>query len=125
MSNMKFASKDASRILGRLDVLAKTIQEKYADFGFSFDDAKGMVNDLDTVADRVEIDSFGKESFTSRQAEVLQKESDEPYMGTYKNPMQPIQTESDEPYMKAYGDDQSSAVIHGKAENGRPLAQGH
>jgi len=36
--------------------------------------------------------------------------------------MKPIQTNADEPYMSAYGDDQSSAVNHGKSTIGRPLA---
>ena len=54
--------------------------------------------------------------------EVLQRDADEGYMDTFKNPQAPIQTEADEPYMRAYSDDQSSAVHHGKSDTGRPLA---
>ena len=86
-----------------------------------FETAKAIVNDLDKTADEIESSTFGKESFTKRQAEVIQKESDEPYMGTFKNPMAPVQIESDEPYMAAYKDDQSSAVRHGQSTTGRPL----
>ncbi len=125
MSVFKFAAKEADAHLGRIDRIAKLIQEKYASLALSFEEAKEMVNTLDATADAVEIDTFGKESFVRRQAEVIQKEGDEPYMGTFKNPMAPVQTEGDEPYMRAYADDQSSAVIHGKAENGRALAPGH
>ena len=112
----------AENILTRLDKVAETIQANASAWGIPFDDAKAIVNALDKTADDVEVLSFGKESFTKRQAEVIQKETDEPYMATFKNPMAPIQVESDEPYMKAYADDQSSAVIHGVAENGRKLA---
>jgi hypothetical protein len=87
-----------------------------------FDVAKEVVNDLDRTADEIEQASFGKESFTRRQAEVLQREPDESYMDTFRNPMQPRQTDSDEPYMSAYKDDQSSAVNHGQSTSGKPLA---
>lgn len=118
----KFAAKDADAILGRLDKMAAHIQANHESWGMPFETAKAIVNDIDTVADAIEASTFGKESFLNRQAEVLQKESDEPYMSTFGNPMKPIQTESDEPYMKAYSDDQSSAVHHGKSTTGRPLA---
>lgn len=118
----KFASKDADQILGRLDRIARHIQANHESWGMPFDTAKAMVNELDKTADEVEIAAFGKESFQKRQAEVIQKDSDEKYMDAFRNPMAPIQTESDEPYMKAYSDDQSSAVIHGTSETGRKLA---
>jgi len=122
MSLPKFASKDADQILGRLDRMARHIQANHESWGMPFDTAKAMVNDLDKTADDIEIAAFGKESFQKRQAEVIQRDADEKYMDTFKNPMAPVQTESDEPYMKAYGDDQSSAVIHGTSETGRKLA---
>ncbi len=125
MSKLTPAQKEANSILNRFDRMASLIQTKYAEMGLEFAEAKEMVNTLDQVADKIEISAFGKESFENRRAEVIQKEPDEPYMGTFKNPMSPVQTESDEPYMRAYADDQSSAVIHGKAENGRALAPGH
>jgi hypothetical protein len=125
----KFASQDADRILARLDKIAATVQEKYAEWGMPFDTAKEITNALDTTADEIEVVAFGKESFDLRQAEVLsktaqviQREPDEKYMDTFANPSQPRQVEADEPYMAAYKDDQSSAVNHGKSTTGRPLA---
>ncbi len=98
-----------------------------------------MVGDLDTVADKVEAASFSPEQLQARQAkvvaanvakeqakkaQVLQRDSDEGYMATFANPMKPIEGDADEkPYMGLYGDDQSSAVHHGKQEeNGRAIA---
>lgn len=125
MSAFKFSAEEANEHLRMIDRLVPLIQRKYAAMELSFEEAKDMVNRFDSLADAIELDTFGKESFTVRQAEVLQKEPDEPYMGTFKNPMKPLQTESDEPYMKAYADDQSSAVIHGTSTTNRPLAPGH
>lgn len=134
----KFASEEADKILARLDRSARTIQANHQQWGMPFEVAKAIVNDLDKTADEIEIATYGEDSFLARQAEVVkqastgktaevvQAEPDEPYMGTFKNPMAPIQVESDEPYMKAYGPpDQSSAVIHGKSTSGKPLAPGH
>ena len=122
MSMPKFAAEAANNVLTRLDKIAGTIQANFEAWGMPFETAKEIVNDIDKTADEIETATFGKESFTKRQAEVIQKESDEPYMATFANPMAPIQVESDEPYMKAYKDDQSSAVHHGKSTTGRPLA---
>lgn len=121
MTMPKFAAKDADSILSRLDKIAAHIEANHEAWGMPFETAKAIVNDLDTVADTVEVASFGVQSFEKRQAEVLQKESDEPYMSAYANPMAPVQTESDEPYMSAFSDDQSSAVRKGKSSTGRPL----
>ncbi len=121
----KFAAQDADLILQGLDKLAEETQANYETAGLTFEAAKAIVNRIDKLADEIEISSFGKESFLARRAEVIQKDSDEKYMGTFENPMAPVQLESDEPYMKAYSDDQSSAVIHGKSSVGRPLAPGH
>jgi len=132
MTMPKFAAADANRILGRLDRLANEIQTNHDSWGMPFDTAKDLVNELDKTADEVEMAAFGEESLQNRQievvtasskkAEVIQRDADEKYMDTFKNPMQPHQIEADEPYMKLYGDDQSSAVNHGKSETGRPLA---
>jgi hypothetical protein len=115
-------SKQASAVLGRLDRIAANVQANHEKWGMSFEAAKGLVNDLDRVADEIEVFSFGTDSFACRQAEVLQKDADEGYMATFTNPMKPIQTDGDEPYMSAYADDQSSAVRKGKGGDGRPLA---
>lgn len=121
MTMPKIAKSEAELILARLDKLAGYIQKNASAWGIPFDDAKGMVNDLDRTADEIETAAFGVESFQTRQAEVIQKESDEPYMATFENPQSPHQVEADEPYMSAYSSDDSSGVNHGKSENGKPL----
>ena len=122
MTMPKFAAEQANGMLTRLDKIARKIQAEHESWGMPFALAKAIVNDLDRTADEIEVVAFGKESFEKRQAEVILKNPDEPYMDTFGNPMAPVQTDADEPYMRAYADDQSSAVNHGKAENGRPLA---
>ena len=117
------------QILARLDRMAATVQENHEKWGLKFAAAKDLVNEIDKTADELEMAAYGEKSFTVRQAqifgktaEVIQKDADESYMETFKNTMAPIQTEADEKYMSAYGDDQSSAVNHGKSSTGRPLA---
>ena len=125
----KFASQDADRILARLDRIAATVQDKYASWGMPFEQAKEIVNALDKTADEIEAASFGRSSLARRQAEimsrsaaVIQRDSDEAYMDTFKNPMQPHQVDADEKYMSLYKDDQSSAVGLGESMTGRKLA---
>lgn len=118
----------ADHILARLDRMASTMQERHEQIGVPFTAAREIVNTIDKLADEFETMAYGAESLTIRQAstmklgEVLQRDADEGYMDTFKNPQAPIQTEADEPYMRAYSDDQSSAVHHGKSDTGRPLA---
>jgi hypothetical protein len=122
---------DADKVLARLDRMAKIIQEKHKTWGMRYVVAKSLVNEIDRIADSLETVTYGPESMLARQANVMglskdakvfERDSDEAYMTTFDNPMSPHQVEADEPYMKAYGDDQSSAVLSGKATNGRPLA---
>ena len=122
MTMPKIAKTEANAILGRLDKISTYIQKNAEKMGMPFEDAKGIVNDLDRTADEIELAAFGKDSMLQRQAEVIQKESDEPYMATFENPQSPVQTEADEPYMSAYSSDDSSGVHHGKDESGKPLA---
>src|ERR1700676_2330615 len=119
---VKFSHEQAERLLGRLDRIAATIQDNAEKWGMPFKTAKEIVNALDKTADEIEVSSFGPESFTSRQAEVLEKEKDESYMTAFDNPQAPVQTESDEPYMSEFKTDQSSGLHHGKSTTGRPLA---
>jgi len=122
----KFAAQDAEAILTRIDTMAKTIQANHESWGMPFEAAKAIVNDLDKTADAIEVAAFGKESFTRRQAEVLKHDADEPYMGTFKNPMEVHQRDADEPYMERYNmPDQSSIVQHGMDSTGRKLAPGN
>jgi hypothetical protein len=118
----------ANQILGTFDNLAKGVQTRYASWGMSQEEAKRVVNALDKAADEFEASVFGQSSLQARQIEVLKqakvilKDSDEPYMDTFNNPTKPIQTDGDEPYMAAYRDDQTQGVQTGKSSVGRPLA---
>ena len=120
-------SKQASEILGRLDRIASTIQANHGEWGMPFEQAKTLVNQIDQVADAVEVMSFGEQSLQTRQrevmAQVIQQDADEPYMGTFERGTV-VQSDADEPYMGAYGDDESSEVRKGKSTVGRPLAKG-
>lgn len=143
---IKMAKNDAEALLPRLDKMANYIHANWQAWGCSEPAAREMVGLLDKLADEIELGTMGPESlqirqtemvagpeaaqklaadFKAKRAQVLQRDSNETYMDTFKNPMAPIQTEGDEPYMKAYGDDQSSAVIHGESTTGRDLAPGH
>jgi hypothetical protein len=128
MALTKEAKAKVDNVLGRLDKMAGFIQANASKWSMDFDTAKGLVNNLDVVADEIEKMAYGAESAIRRQievlktAEVISRDSDEPYMDAFKNPMDPVMTNADEPYMSAYGDDQSSAVHHGKSTTGRPLA---
>jgi hypothetical protein len=132
MSTQRISHEEAKKLvdaaLTRLDGLANGIQAKFACMGLDEASAKAVVNGLDKAADAIESAFYGTDSLVERQVEalkqakVLQRESDEPYMATFDSPMAVHQQESDEPYMSAYNDDQSAAVINGKANNGRPLA---
>src|ERR1700688_4256521 len=102
MSMPKFATQDANTILSRLDRVAGDIQANYEKWGMEFETAKGLVQDLDRTADEIELATFGKESFARRQAEVIRREPDEPYMTTFDVNPSPVQIEADEPYMKLY-----------------------
>ncbi len=125
----KFATDEANTILSRLDKAAGTIQANYEKWGMDFDVARELVQDLDKTADEVELAAFGKESFQRRQAEVIRREPDEPYMTTFDVNPKPIQIEADEPYMKLYNlgdpergrEDQSSNMLHGISTTDRPL----
>jgi hypothetical protein len=129
MSMPKFATDQANNILSRLDRVAGAIQANYEKWGLDFETARALCHDLDKTADEIEEASFGKESFTRRQAEVIRREPDEPYMETFKVNPSPVQIEADEPYMKLYdlGDpmrgreDQSSNMLHGISTTDRPL----
>lgn len=121
-----FEKKVANEILTRLDHNAELISANAAKWGIPEKVANAIIRDLDLIADNVEVQAFGRESLATRQkvvlAKVIQKESDEPYMNAFENPMAPLLTNSDEPYMQAYADDQSSAVRDGKSSTGLPLA---
>jgi hypothetical protein len=129
----KEASEKVSNILGRLDKVAGEIQANHEQWGVPFDTAREVVNNLDKVADKIEQAAFGEDSMIKRQAEVLnelkknaqviQRDSDEKYMDSFVTDQGVVQADADEPYMSAYSDDQSSAVRGGKDSAGKPLTQ--
>jgi hypothetical protein len=125
----KFAQEEASKVLTRLDRIAQVIQDNHEKWGMNFEAARAVVNEIDKVADEVELHAYGPEHMFQRQvhvlrqAKVLQKDSDEGYMDTFNAPTAPVQTDADEnEYMSLFKDDQTIAVESGKAINGRPLA---
>lgn len=132
----KEATERANAILGRLDRIAGQVQDNHEKWGIPFNVAKGLANDLDRVADETETAFFGETSLRRRQAEivkqasdkeaqVIQRDSDEPYMDSFVSDHGTVKTDADEAYMSAYNDDQSSAVRHGQDAVGDPLAPGH
>lgn len=123
-------SQRVSSILGRLDKIAEAIQDGQETWGMPFDQAKGLVNQIDTVSDDIEQVAFGEASLEQRQmeilasdkqAEVIQRDADEPYMAAFETGGIK-QQDADEPYMSAYADDDSSDVRHGVSTTGRKLA---
>jgi hypothetical protein len=125
----KFAQEEASKVLTRLDRIAQVIQDNHEKWGMNFEAAKAVVNEIDKVADEVELNAYGAEHMLQRQvhvlrqAKVLQKDTDEGYMDTFNAPTAPVQTDADEnEYMSLFKDDQTIAVESGKTTTGRPLA---
>lgn len=125
----KFAQEEASKVLTRLDRIAQVIQDNHEKWGMNFEAAKAVVNEIDKVADEVELHAYGpdhmfqRQVHVLRQAKVLQKDSDEGYMDTFNAPTAPIQNDADEnEYMSLFKDDQTIAVETGKSTTGRPLA---
>jgi len=131
-NKLQLETAQADGLLARLDRMASVVQSNHGKWGMDFTAAKNLVNAIDKIADDLEAATYGEESLLNRQAseigrsklaQVLQRDSDEKYMDTFKNPQQPIQMEADEPYMKAYKSDDSSGVRSGKSTSGRPLAK--
>jgi len=89
----------ANRILTNLEHTATEI-ERLAKAG-TVDPrlASELVAKIDGFSDQFEIAAYGDESFCNRQAKVLQRDKDEPYMDTFNNPNKVIQSDKDEPYM--------------------------
>lgn len=125
----KFAQEEASKVLTRLDRIAQVIQENHDKWGMNFEAAKAVVNEIDKVADEVELNAYGADHMLKRQvhvlrqAKVIQEDEGEGYMDTFNAPTAPIQTDADEnEYMSLFKDDQTIAVESGKSTTGRPLA---
>jgi hypothetical protein len=66
--------------------------------------AAHLTHDIDAFSDKFEVAVYGKENLQRRasrliQAKVIQRDSDEKYMETFKNPIKTITTDTDEKYM--------------------------
>lgn len=121
------ASKQVDSILGGIDKMASYLEKNAPQLGFDRKTAAAIITALDKASDTIEISTCGRDSLRNRaselrQAAVIERDADEPYMDTFRNPQAPIQVESDEPYMSSYADDQSSGVGNGESSTGRPLA---
>lgn len=100
----------ASQILSRLDQTANEIDLLAKAGKIDPKLASELNGNIDRFSDKLEIAAYGKASFESRQAKVLERDSDEPYMDTYNNPQKVIEGDADEPYMH-----ESGASFNGKS----------
>ena len=92
----------ANQILAKLDETANLIDKIAKGGKLSPKVAAELTRNIDSFADRFQVAAFGKkslENWREKLARVDQRDSDEPYMDTFKNPQEPIQVEPDEPYM--------------------------
>jgi hypothetical protein len=93
----------AGEILSRLDSTAKMVEDLRTAGKVDPKEADELLHNIDGFADRFEIAVGGREAFEARQAKVIKRDSDEPWMDTFENPQKPIQVEPDEPYMHETG----------------------
>lgn len=115
---LRVARDDANSLLQFFDKMGNAIQKNPAKFGLTPAAAKVAMTYVDSSADDFERKTFGEDSMSARQAEMMSQregtametQSDEPYMSAFANPQAPIQTESDEPYMSEFNTDTSSEV---------------
>lgn len=89
----------ANRILTNLEHAATQIEKLAADKKIDVRLASQLAMKIDDFSDKFEVAVFGEESFRARQARVIQRDKDEPYMDTFDNPNKVIQCDKDEPYM--------------------------
>lgn len=102
--------KTAGRILTNLEATASEV-EALAKTGQVDPRLAGeVVKNIDAFSDKLEIAAFGLEAFKARQAKVIMKEPDEPYMDDFENPNKVIDGDPDEPYMH-----ESGASFNGKS----------
>lgn len=119
-------------VLARLDRMASIVQENHEKWGMKFAAAKDLTNEIDKIADTLELATYGEDSLLNRQAsvmkiaEVLESDSDESYMNAFESTTEPHQIDADEAgYMNLFKDDQSSALLHGKTVAGKALLPNH
>lgn len=95
--------KTAKQVLSRVDNAATLIQNLANKGEVNKRLASRIVHNLDSFADRFEAKVFGVASLKARQAKVIERDADEPWMDTFQNVQQPHMTNEDEPYMHAVG----------------------
>lgn len=94
----------ANRVLSTLDSTAEQLEGLAKAGKIDPRLATAITRDIDAFADKFEVAVYGKENLQKRasrliQAKVVQRDSDEQYMETFKNPIKPITTDADEKYM--------------------------
>lgn len=96
---MAMDKKTANQVLQTLDDTATRLQNLKVAGKIDAKTADGLIREIDTFADKVQVATFGKASFQRFVSKVIQKDSDEKFMDTFDNPNKVIQSDSDEPYM--------------------------
>ena len=89
----------ASTILSRLDTTANEVEALRDQGHINPREATELLRNIDGFSDKLEKATYGEKSLAARQAKVLKRDSDEPWMDTFENPQKPIETDPDEPYM--------------------------
>jgi hypothetical protein len=92
----------AHQILQSLDKTASEIEKLSQAKLIDPKVAAEIISNIDTSADRIQIAAYGQAAFDAYQAKiakVVKRDSDEPYMETFQNPIKPIKVDADEPYM--------------------------
>jgi hypothetical protein len=122
---LKLSKTQAREFSKRLDFMANIIQQHWRKMHLAADEeaAKKIAFDFcmacDQVSDAIEISAIESEKQAAtqqKQAQVLQSESDEPYMAAFENVNNPISTQADEPYMASFDTDVSSDVRERKEQ---------
>ena len=92
----------ANKVLKNLDETANKIDQLAKAGQMDPRLAAALTRDIDSFADKFQVEAFGPESLqrhSAKVAKVLQKDSDEKFMDTFENPNKVLQSDSDEPYM--------------------------
>jgi len=121
--------------LTKLDRVANTLERLASDGKIDKEWAAKSIHSIDSYADKLQVAAFGPDSLKRHQAKVIKKDSDEPYMDTFDNPVKPIQTDADESYMHkvdksfnsdaidTFDNDRSNAVTDRKEHDVRDLSE--
>lgn len=100
---MSIQKKVANQVLSKLDAIANHIDSLAKSGKVSAKIASDLVLEIDGFADRFEIAAYGEGNLLRRQAKVIKRDQDEPYMDTFNNTVKPIKTDEDEEFMHKVG----------------------